>query len=720
MLHPIRFAPLALTGAVMVLAFPASETANAACTPAAVAGAVATCFGATVNQADGAPGTSTGVNGYGAPAAINVNVSVLSSASVTGDNHGITGPHLMVINTGAVTGTGGSGVHSATDVRVLNSGTITAAGNGVDGNTGVIVTNTGTIAAGGTAVVSNFGAVTLRNDGTVGGSVFAVNAATDATVINTGAVTGGIAAGAALIVANSGSIVSNNTAVRAGTGGIVVNSGTITGGVNGVATGGSAVVVNSGTITGTTGDGIATGGNAAIANSGTIQGHAGIIINGAGAIITSGAILGATGGTAIRFNANGTPASDTLTVLPGARFSGVIDFGGGTDTLNLPPGSWTLDIVNFNVVTSTVDSGGNPVVVTPTQVVTAEVSGFGAMGRTLMDLTGWIGSVLPAAPVIAPETDGLSAFAAIETAAPSVNDAFASAATLGYQPIKAPRSGGATYADGSSVWFKGFGGRRDQPGGDRMIGSTSTGYGGAIGYQRSVTPDLSLGAFAGASTTRTRFDVHADGSDTDAAFAGVYGRLLRGASFLDLSLIGGRLDTTATRNSQGGLGPTTATASYTGWFINPALALGHRFAIGSGFTLTPAVRVRYVGAQFDGFTESGPSATLTVGGRTLQAVEERAELTLARVDRLGGHRLTSRIGGGVLGQQHSGTTVNVSLLGRDFVVTSSGQKNITGYFGTAGLDWQVGHATLFAAFEATATNDKARTYVGTGGIRVVW
>src|SRR5258707_5630481 len=59
-----------------------------------------------------------------------------------------------------------------------------------------------------------------------------------------------------------------------------------------------------------------------------------------------------------------------------------------------------------------------------------------------------------------------------------------------------------------------------------------------------------------------------------------------------------------------------------------------------GFTLTPEFKVRLVAAQFDGYTETGSSANLTVGSRTVQGLEERAVATLAYVGYAGAKRIT--------------------------------------------------------------------------------
>jgi hypothetical protein len=70
----------------------------------------------------------------------------------------------------------------------------------------------------------------------------------------------------------------------------------------------------------------------------------------------------------------------------------------------------------------------------------------------------------------------------------------------------------------------------------------------------------------------------------------------------------------------------STTASFGGWFVSPEIAYGYRYVLTCDWSLTPAARVRYVAAQFDGFTESGSTAN----ARTLQKVEERGDLTLTR------------------------------------------------------------------------------------------
>ena len=301
---------------------------------------------------------------------------------------------------------------------------------------------------------------------------------------------------------------------------------------------------------------------------------------------------------------------------------------------------------------STVTTPGTPYLVTPNQIVVVDISGFGAQNRAIMDITGWIGSVLPDEPVFAPAAGvGSNSFAAADTAA-SPFDAFASFPpdALGYATTKAPvfKDGAATYADGNAVWARGFGGQRQQDTSGLFAGSTTTGYGGAFGYERVLNSDLKIGALVGASTNKTNLYQNAGSNGIDTVFGGAYGRFTRGSTFLDLAVIGGNLNNSNARTIAGGLALQTATASYGGWFVEPAMTLGQRIEIDQrGFTITPAVKARYVEAHFDGYTETGSTANLTIGGRDFQAWEERAEITFANTGMIGANRITARVTGGL-------------------------------------------------------------------------
>lgn len=757
--------------AIMLSAAPA----HAICAPASGNNVTATCTGTTNNQ--------DGLEGYGRINQTNLNTTVVQGATVSGTDNGINFNTGSVTNAGAVTGTTASGIFANTPagtgtITVSNSGRITGANYGINTFTDLAVTNsgnitgiaawgvdffsgavnvtntsTGTISGGGFGggIVAGTSA-TVANSGSVAGGIYAttsanvtnsgsvtggINAGTGATVANSGSITDGVYATTSAYVTNSGSVtggiaadnltVTNTIAgtidgINANTSATVTNSGSVTGGIN---AGTAAYVTNSGLITGGTA-GIQAGSSATIANSGTIAGTGptgiGILTGTTANVANSGTIIGA-GGTAIQFNANGTPGSDILTVLPGARFGGKIDFGGGADTINFASGSWILNTANFNKMLSTVTTPGAPYLVTSNQIVVADVSGFGAQNRAIMDITWWINSVLPDAPVFAPAASGgANSFAA----AASPFDAFASFPpdAPGNAATSAPvlKTASVTYADGNTVWTRGFGGQRQQDTSGAFAGSTTTGYGGASGYERVLDPDLKIGALLGASTNKTNLYQNAGSVGTDTVFGGAYGRLTRGSTFLDLAVIGGNLDNSSARTIAGGLAPQIATAAYGGWFVDPAMMLGQRIDIDQrGFTVTPALRVRYVAAHFDGYTETGSTANLTIDGRDFQAWEERAEITFANTRMIGASRVTARVTGGFLGDQRStGGQLNIALLDQNFLAATPDRGSIAGGYGSARIDWQIGRVTLFAAGEATYTNDATKIYAGKGGARVAW
>ena len=727
--------------------------------------------------------TSTTVTNFGtisgyAGVDAGLNGVVTNFGTITGTfSDGVTGSNITVVNSGTITGLGFDGVYATGTSTVINSGSIIGASSGVYALADITVVNSGSLRSASNAVYAVNGSATVVNSGTIAmTSTFGrvIYAQTNLTLVNSGVIMStsvGPSSGGTIDVTNSGAILNNGFGPAiSGTVAKVTNSGTIIA-VDGAVISASnvtvtnsglmrgywegigsqyATVTNSGTIVGehsagvsasfdaiVTNSGVITGSGAGIrsfnggvnvTNVGTITGSGpsgiGVLTGTAGTVVNSGTIVGE-GGTAIQFGATTPAQSDSLTVLPGARFGGVVDFTGGADAVSFGPGSWILNTANFDKTLSTVTTAGKPYVVTPNQIIVADVSSFGAQNRAIMDITGWIGSVLPDAPVFAPGRDAADAFAAAEPAA-SQFDAFASfpSAALGYAPAPAFKAASAHYGNGNAVWAKAFGGQRLQDNNGALIGGTTTGFGGAVGYERRISPDLMLGVLAGGSSNQTNLYLNAGSTGTDAVCGGAYGRKTWGGTFLDLSVIGGSLDNSSMRNIGGGLAFATATAAYGGRVVNPALMGGRRIDVdGRGFTVTPAVKVRYVAAHFGGYSETGAgAANMSVAKRDFQAWEERAEITFANTRTFAnGNRVTTRVAVGALAQQRSaGGLLDVLLLGQNFLVATPERSSVAGGYSSAGVDWQRGRLTLFAAGEATYTNDVSRTFAGKAGARVNW
>lgn len=710
-------------------------------------GSITGTTGNGVNAANTAFVTNSGTITGGERGVYADTANVINSGSITGIFDGILALSTAnVINTGTIAGTDFRGVFSYGSATVWNSGAISGtsgitawSGDATVTNSGTItattftaihasgitsLTNSGVITSGGVAVSGDSGLV-ATNSGSISGGTWGVTSLADLTLTNTGIITGGgavgVASGSTATVNNSGTISGATSGVGSDAIATVINSGTITGqSRQGIFGGSVATVTNSGTITGGR-NGVASNGTATVANSGTITGVlSGIWTYGTGVVTTSGFISGGNG-TAIQFNANGTAASDTLNILPGARFGGRVDFGGGADRVNFGPGNWVLDTAQYDAALSTVTTPGTPYFITPNQIIVADTSSFRMMKRAMMDITGWISSVLPDSPVFETSaTSGANAYAAIDASAPRFDNVFANFPSAApHTPTPAFTGGTVNDAHGNAFWAKGFGGRRDQGAGDGVIAGITTGAGVAIGFDADITGNTRLGVFAGGSDNDTRFALNAGSIGIDTMFAGLYSRTLAGSSFLDLALIGGTLDNESKRNING-VTPQTASARYDGWFLTPLLTLGHRFALPYNLSLTPAVKIRYVAAHFDGYAESGSNVNLIVGAQNFRGVEERAEVTLAGVQHWNGSRITFRAHGGLLARQYAGDeTVNVAFIGNN-VLAAIGERDAYGLYAGGGFAWQTRNVALFTSAEVTGMNDNSTIIAGKGGVRVVW
>ncbi len=649
-------------------------------------------------------GTITGAI-FGIDATATANVT--NSGTISGGTDGIAATTANVTNSGTISGSLSDGIDATAIANVTNSGTISgsAFGRGIQSTGGsTTVTNSGTI-SGGLGGISVGGDATVTNSGTIlGGAGAAGIAAGTATVSNSGTISGGITGilgNAAATVSNSGTI-SGQTGINADFAN-VTNSGTISGGLDGIFSSNTANVSNSGTISGAR-FGISTFfalGSANVSNSGIISG----------------------GTAALQFSGN----PDTLTLLPGSTIIGAINLGGGGDTVNFRTGNQNL---TFDTLAGATVTSGHPFVVVGNRVVTIDPTSFALTDRTLMDFTRGLSAAIPDINNVAATGGAPLAFAAPaagNSAADRIGDAFAAIPGLAYageaEVFKSPT---AVYGDGTAIWARGFAGRRVQEADGVASRTTNAFYGGMLGADRQVTPNLRLGIFGGGGETRSDFDRNAGESNSTLLFGGAYARWRVANAFLDVATQAGHSSNDTSRNNiNNNLAPggfETAKAKFDGWYVNPEAHVGVHLPLGTAsgvlYTLTPSARVRYLHASFDGYTETGSTANMTVGSRTAQNLEERGELKLTMTQ----GTVSTSVYGGLLGVQRLGdTTINASLLGQPLPFATPGDDIVWGGYGGLGIAWRnAAGLSFFGAVEYTALSDQSRIVSGQGGVRVAF
>jgi hypothetical protein len=533
-------------------------------------------------------------------------------------------------------------------------------------------------------------------------------------------------------------------------GGDIANTGAITAsastGFGGLARAlyliGDGNIVNAGTatasasITGSTGTASALfiDGNGNIKNTGRAVATVGIdgtasalMVTGSGSIINAGVAIATagSGGTAnaISFGSG----NSTLEIGTGSFIIGNIVFSGINNAVTVNARNLNL---TFNTLSGATVAGSFPFVLSGNQIVSVDPTAFAMQGRALADFTREVTSAIPQITASAAAGGAPLAFSGADTSS-RIEDAFAQIPGLAAYSGEgvAFKNPTVVYADGSAMWGRGFAGQRVQQADGVQLRAVNLFFGGMIGGDMRVRPDLRVGAFFGMGNSRTSLDLNFGNVTSDLVFGGGYVQYDAGATFLRAALQAGGSRNANTRSINNNLavgGLEIANASFNGWYVSPEATVGHRFALGrlmdASYTLTPSFRLRYLYGSYDGYTETGTTAPLTVGGRSVGTLEERGEVKLTRtVTFRPDDQLSTSLYGGFLGTQRAGDgAINAAALGQVFPFAASGRADVWGGFGGLGVEWRKRNVTLFSTGEYLALSDSSTVVSGRAGLRVAF
>ncbi|HTN61224.1 MAG TPA: hypothetical protein VL147_06665, partial [Devosia sp.] len=264
-------------------------------------------------------------------------------------------------------------------------------------------------------------------------------------------------------------------------------------------------------------------------------------------IHNSGKIISG-GGVALQLGSG----DDDVRLVDNGSFIGLVDFGGGNDTLDLSEqdGSTTIEVANLDQIVGSNNYllAGNKIYLTESRA-----SGSGVLSTSAGGVAGALGTVI----------DGALAgdlFDGLESGAPM---AYADQPSFG----SAADATAAAFADGQArpsqrAWITAFGG--GSAGAD-----LSSVFGGIVaGSHARVSDTLDVGLLAG----YTRGVARTDGDHeltADTMLFGPYGRIDLGAAELTFSLIGGVSANASART----IDADVASATFSSIFVAPSLGV---------------------------------------------------------------------------------------------------------------------------------------------------
>lgn len=501
---------------------------------------------------------------------------------------------------------------------------------------------------------------------------------------------------------------------------LIANDGTVSGknGIAATTASGRVDITNWGSVTGTAGNGVILTG-ASLTNSGSITGSVyGVDLVGSGNTVTSsGRISGTT--ASVHFGAGG----NTLNILQGSVFSGLVDYNATTgNTTSFGAGSYAIPASNY------LDASNRIALNNSTQVVVLDHASS----------TGTINVVaIPAASQAATQytasvSDVVGSVLSLDVARPdqvTVGEGTPSA-LLQYgetkpetKEAKALRQlGGGIAVDGygNLFWARAFGGVRYQPDSNGDAASHTSHYGVISGVDHQFE-NYRLGFFGGAGSVKTETSGGASEITGDTGFLGVYGAIdLHGLQW-NASLTGGFIDNETSRSINNGA--ETASGDFTGWYISPELAVSTAYAIAPQWELRPIAKLRYTGAFYDAYGESGSSQNVSYDNTSTHSLDGRLQVELKHTMVLPSGLPASIIATAALGDTQylgSGDT-HASLLNNEFTVSSSGDRNVVGATIGLGFDAMVStRAAIYGGIDGTLYSDDSMSATGRLGMKVAF
>jgi hypothetical protein len=387
-------------------------------------------------------------------------------------------------------------------------------------------------------------------------------------------------------------------------------------------------------------------------NSGAIRGATGVvyILEGPGpnTFINSGVVEGRRG-MAIDFAGDQDGGDDVLILRTGSQLLGDVEFGAGTDSLDLSDFRGNALIRAFGL--ENLEPGDNLIFMDgPDDFGVVEPTGITAAAPVMaLDTTTQIRSVI---------ANQLSLESGRRRDASKV---------MGYAPVgqsvaSAAISGAEAPPMENNHWISLIGGGSADDG-PVPIGNV---FGGVVAGSHAQFGTGKLGVLGG--VTAGRADVNEGGQVITATtgILGVYGSTAVGVVELDFSVLGGVGSNRSEREVMTPGGVDAAMGEFGSWFLSPSAGVAVPVLSTDAGNMKVTGRLSYVGGSAGGYTETESALALRVGERSISLLDARFGLAGDVQAGTTAHGVVTVSGkGGVFVQSHLGdASTPVTLFGQ--------------------------------------------------------